>query len=935
MKKGLIVLVAMFLPMSLFGSTERIYAWGYGSSLNEALQALKGLTSEADYIIKSALAIAVLVFSISKALDSKSSPVWEIGKLVLLYGIVYHFFLSPSNNTYVIHDEVSGNDYKVSKLPSGLGNTVSLMSRLEKVILDGMEKHYSTPNSIAYSKAGLGFSLSAMMDIPTLRITRKDALMQSNMNYYVKSCYSNNLGIRIHQNSVLNSSDLAQTILLEKDGKLVYWQQDDGNGGIKSSIISCGEAATMIKKGFLNVADLMQNETAIKNVIVADYLDKFQNVAQLYFGQAAGSREQFQQILVMNALDDGIINTAKMLGLNPQSFAANTAIADQTITTSMQSQGRLAQTYLPLAKAYMTIIIISVSWLMAIISIMFGSYTHIKMFFTLCLTMVLWTPILSIINFLNDLNIQHTFGVINQNDAAFTYSNYKEVIQKVTANSNFLNYLVMLTPMLAYALAKGSEMGFVSIASSLSQQLAGASRAASSFATQQALSTSTAISSPDGSMVSSLAAGRREDVWAASVGGSVVGMSNTGTLGGMLNESGTTAGGSSYTQNAGGLVTAASIKGFGASDVSAMTKNIQETASNSLDNLSSTAEGRQMIAAAVKQVGSTTTHDKGIGVDDSFGSSTNKTSNDTTTHTDSESTTKSIWASISGKASGWFGGGNKDGNAGGSLSAEVGVGAKIQKDYKTDDSIQNSQGEGRTYSDDFKLNETEKAALMQNKAFIAALQDQVNTSTSQETRQSIQNLKSYSEVASFAQNWSVDSTATMVQNYMNTNSCSAADAVVALEQAAATKDYATISKYTGVADNSGINGSGIAQAQGIDHFNPNGVIRQHGINAGQALAAGQTRVVKDPETGQEKVVSGEVASAYTNWGVQTLDNTQGKAGIPNVAPNDFNHPANKYKAISDTTYTNLVKINPSIVNNLPDVKTSILNKGDNRITKGF
>lgn len=155
----------------------------------------------------------------------------------------------------------------------------------------------------------------------------------------------------------------------------------------------------------------------------------------------------------------------------------------------------------------MTIIIISVSWLMAIISIMFGSYTHIKMFFTLCLTMVLWTPILSIINFLNDLNIQHTFGVINQNDAAFTYSNYKEVIQKVTANSNFLNYLVMLTPMLAYALAKGSEMGFVSIASSLSQQLAGASRAASSFATQQALSTSTAITSPKGDEVYAREAG--------------------------------------------------------------------------------------------------------------------------------------------------------------------------------------------------------------------------------------------------------------------------------------------------------------------------------------------------------------------------------------------------------------------------------------------
>ena len=70
------------------------------------------------------------------------------------------------------------------------------------------------------------------------------------------------------------------------------------------------------------------------------------------------------------------------------------------------------------------------------------------------------------------------------NDKALAYTNFKEVIQKVTENSNFLKYLVMLTPMLAYAPAKGSEMGFVSIASSLSQQLAGASRAASSFTTQ-------------------------------------------------------------------------------------------------------------------------------------------------------------------------------------------------------------------------------------------------------------------------------------------------------------------------------------------------------------------------------------------------------------------------------------------------------------------
>lgn len=507
MKKGLIVSIVLMLPMSVFGSTELIYTWGYGESFYEALQALKGFTSEADYLVKMALAIAVFVFSIGKALDSKSSPVFEIGKLFMLYGVVYYFFLSPSNNTYIIHDEVTSKDYKVSKLPMGIGNTVSLMSRLEKTILDGMEKHYSTPNSISYSKAGLGFSLNAMMDIPTLRVSEFDRELQINMDYYVRNCFQHNMGTKIPYNSLNKNSDLLNVVLIENDGKLGYFTKN----GV-SKIMSCGKIAKEIKTAFIAVVGDASNKVASKNAISTainqvEYLNKFQAASSLYFRQAAGAREQFQQIMLMNSLDDGIINTAKMLGLNPQSFAANTAIADQTITASMQAQGRLAQTYLPLAKAYMTIIVVSVSWLMAIISIIFGSYTHIKMFFTLCLTMVLWTPILSLINFLNDLNIQKSFELVNANDAAFTYANYKDVIQKITANSNFLSYLIMLTPMLAFALAKGSEMGFVSIASSLSQQLAGGARAAGSFATQQALSTSTAITTPRGDEVYAKEAG--------------------------------------------------------------------------------------------------------------------------------------------------------------------------------------------------------------------------------------------------------------------------------------------------------------------------------------------------------------------------------------------------------------------------------------------
>lgn len=73
--------------------------------------------------------------------------------------------------------------------------------------------------------------------------------------------------------------------------------------------------------------------------------------------------------MVMLAFQDAIINTAKSVELNPASV-------DQQFYASMQAQGHLAQTYLPLSKAYLTAIIIGLSWLVALLSIVFGSYAH-------------------------------------------------------------------------------------------------------------------------------------------------------------------------------------------------------------------------------------------------------------------------------------------------------------------------------------------------------------------------------------------------------------------------------------------------------------------------------------------------------------------------------------------------------------------------------
>ncbi len=105
------------------------------------------------------------------------------------------------------------------------------------------------------------------------------------------------------------------------------------------------------------------------------------------------------------------------------------------------------------------------------------------------------------------------------------------IFKEVANRSNFMNYLVMSTPVLAYAIAKASEQGFVSFASGLSQALTGASRTAGSFANQQALSTQTSIAAPRGDEVWAVGAGVASLQYARNIDGVVTKFNTQSVMG--------------------------------------------------------------------------------------------------------------------------------------------------------------------------------------------------------------------------------------------------------------------------------------------------------------------------------------------------------------------------------------------------------------------
>ncbi|OEW44057.1 conjugal transfer protein TraG, partial [Campylobacter sp. BCW_6465] len=838
-----------FAPSFLFGATEiansnLIYTWGYGDVMNEIMQAVKGITTETSYIVNAALAISLLLFSIKKAMDGQTNPVFEFGKMFILFAVVWQMFLrAPNDNShrFMIHDEVTSKDYVISQIPIGIGKSFALMTQFEKVILEAMEKHFSTPQSTNFSNAGLGFSLQVMSTLPSVKLSAIDATLQKNIDFYFRNCVS--VGILLNQqgrNLFQNSDNLMQDLFTNiGNGSQLTPLFTNNNNVEEQSVVPCSDAGPQIVEMIQNDTDeAMKIHAALLGMVddMTNYEQKFLGAAQIYNEQAVSARSYLQQSMIMLASQDAIINTAKSVGLNPASVAANTAYADQQFYASMQAQGHLAQTYLPLAKAYLTAIIIGLSWLVALLSIVFGSYAHIKMFFTLCIWIVLWTPILCIINFINDFNLMNVAQVITGGKAALSLGDNMLIFKEVASRSNFMNYLVMSTPVLAYAIAKASEQGFITFASGLSQALTGASRAAGSFANQQALSTQTSIAAPRGDEVWAVGAGYNTLQSSFGAGGrSFMGTRDMQHGGELVKDNMT---GSSAVINANGSIGNASIKGLNAgmtasnletrahalSDAiqnSNLSQRALEVASGKGDSLALSENDRSAIANATQHA-LANAYSKATGVD--------------VKQAYQDMMSGSIGGNLSGGFNLGFGGkgGDKGGDKGGNqanaqASGQIG-GSLTTNSVESEDWYQKlSKDQKETFNKTF--NESISNEIGKNRDASASFNNLLKTGNVTNSASIKSSMDSYNEAKTLNNSVGYDGGSSIVQGYINenyggvVNKENVASAVNAVENMAARGDMQGLSHYAGV--NSNVNSNGLHEQTKHNYYDPKGTMTDH------------------------------------------------------------------------------------------------------------
>lgn len=446
-----------------------IYTWGYADITNEILLGVKGVITGIDNFIKSAMAIAFLTFAIKKAMDSRVNPVMEFGKLSLLFvGVSYFFLQAPDDDKhrFVIEDRITGRMHTVSQIPIGIGKTFSLVTQLEDGIAKVMEQHFSLPASANYRQNGFGYPLTTKMNLANVNFT--NAYFKRTYFEYISNCVLYDIESGATDIGAITSANDILSALSSQSSRLTIKYTSTNPSG---ETLQCKEAFTYIQTEIGNqMNSIIKIAAAINGESEISYNNRAGNMSELFFGANENAQSVVKQNVLLKLTQQGFVNSAKASGLDPVALAWGTSLGEMQTINQFTASGLMAKQYLPIMKAMLVAIVIGLSWLIAILAIMFGGYAHIKQFFTLMLWMLFWTPILVIINYLTDFYVSKvTKMVFNETGQKYTLEISPLIDSTISGAIAYAGNMLWLVPLLAYSLVKASEHGFVALSSSMSK----------------------------------------------------------------------------------------------------------------------------------------------------------------------------------------------------------------------------------------------------------------------------------------------------------------------------------------------------------------------------------------------------------------------------------------------------------------------------------
>lgn len=477
-------------------TADIIWTWGNGKSIAAILSFIYYLVNidTMAILIKYSAVIGFLVITVRElARGTAFTPqayTLKIGFFFVAIYIIVNGFLTVSRDdqhkVYILSaNELSAASWAKCRPVNGSNDcyapiAIKLLytaaTNIERSGIGMMESAMMDANALTYSfsRMGLGFGFSFY---DTVSKNKGDPYTYNTFMEYYENCIIYDLADGTKTvDGLYKSNDLSNYILSTNSRLTNVYSASNPSGTLKT----CYEVSSQNLWGNItcqNTASKVQAKskgTASSEGTTDDICEAAQNFGQTMFNSTKDASAQIEQRTIMNLTNEAIVNSAVASGIDPNTLAYGTAMADREQTAKWMTMGIMAKEWIPSIRGMTQGIALGLTWALAILSIMTANPApYIGSVIGFQVTLTVWSFILALINFMTIDRMTDVLPNIFISDLGnvdqmtlWTQPTFDEENQKALA---FLGYMAVASYGVAQGLVKIGGNALASLGSAIGQ----------------------------------------------------------------------------------------------------------------------------------------------------------------------------------------------------------------------------------------------------------------------------------------------------------------------------------------------------------------------------------------------------------------------------------------------------------------------------------
>ena len=457
------------------------YSYSDAETMTQVFNAIAALTASSDYLdlIKVVLLIGGLV-----AVMTTISTNRFIGANWFIVAVLVYLGLLVPKVDVIINDRTGiQSPAVVSNVPIGSAFFGAVTSKIGDYLTTSAEATFSLPSDMRYSENGMLFGHRVIQQLRETNI--RDKTLKDDLHSFMENCawYDMNTYYFYTIDELITSTD--PMVELKNTNTVLYTT-------VAGNLRLCSVAITEIEASV--IAHANTHKTLLSQILnpsdsTANALIKLESQLPSVYNQMTQSALAATDIIRTNMLFNMLKeNDAKAAASandpSAVAIALATAQAEQTQLSTYRTMSNVAEGALPKIRTVIEAIIMASFPFVLPIMIMAGHAVGplLKAYVTTLFWIQLWPPLYAVANLVQTANSSKNIYAITRVDGAMSTNNSFDVYLQTLSDADIAGYMVLSIPIIAYAIIKGGEMAFVSLASSLMQPAASAASQAGSAA---------------------------------------------------------------------------------------------------------------------------------------------------------------------------------------------------------------------------------------------------------------------------------------------------------------------------------------------------------------------------------------------------------------------------------------------------------------------